>query len=286
MYQECSSWLLRTIEPRNARGCGVVSDVSVCSRSGCAVANAHATAPPQSCPPRWTRSAPLPSTGPGPRATSRRSRQPRGDAGRVDEREHVSNELAAPVVTATHRPRPRGVPTLVRREHAVAGVDEQRGDLLPGGPVLRVAVQEHEDITVCRPGVGDIEGQGVAAELLHPWTVPASGCRSGAVGRRMDDTAGYDAAATRRNAAQPPARDSRPSATVRPPGPRRPTAPPNLADPCASTDRPSHPGSSPMPSGTRWYPTSRRGWRRRGTPRRSHPARPGHGVAYPWPSTP
>jgi hypothetical protein len=48
MYHECSSWVLVTIDLRNARPWGVASDVMVRRRSGCQAASDQATAPPQS----------------------------------------------------------------------------------------------------------------------------------------------------------------------------------------------------------------------------------------------
>ena len=61
MYQDLSAWVLATIERNSALGWGVDSDVMVARRSGWLAARAHATAPPQSWPTTWNRSAPAAS---------------------------------------------------------------------------------------------------------------------------------------------------------------------------------------------------------------------------------
>lgn len=60
MYQLRNAWPWGSAATM-APGCGVDATVSVRTRSGCAAATAHATAPPQSWPSRSNRSAPAAS---------------------------------------------------------------------------------------------------------------------------------------------------------------------------------------------------------------------------------
>jgi hypothetical protein len=61
MYQDASTCRLVHIALTNAVGCGTEIGETDASRSGSRAATFHATAAPQSCPTRWTRSAPLAS---------------------------------------------------------------------------------------------------------------------------------------------------------------------------------------------------------------------------------
>jgi len=97
----------------------------------------------------------------------------------VQQSQCVLDQALHPVCRDAPGARTDGIPPLVRSEGPQAGLVQQRGHAVPGGGVLREAVQQQGDRA---PGIGTAAGQGlvrqtvadVAQEITHASMMPLS----------------------------------------------------------------------------------------------------------------